>query len=377
MADEIPSTALQPFSTVRGDRLVLTLRDVPVREPGDDEVLIRIEASPINPSDLAVMTGGADGGSFRSDGGDPASASGSIPEPFRRMMAPRDGRDLPVGNEGAGTVIAAGRSPDAQALVGRTVALAGGQFYSQYRVAKASDCLVVPDDVTAEDAASSFVNPMTALGFLTQMRRDGYKGLIHTAAASNLGQMLVKLCRDEGVPLVNIVRTDDQVALLRDLGAEHVVNVASSTFIPDLVEAIAATQAYLAFDATGGGKLANQILVAMEQASLRTHVARGPYGSNQMKQVYLFGGLQTGPTELTRGYGMKWAVGGWLVSYVLEAIGAEETAKLRRKVASELKTTFASRYTRRITLAEAIDPAVIAAYTRKATGEKYLITPHG
>lgn len=371
-----PADSLQMVSTVRDGQLTLALKRVPLRTPKDDEVVVRVEAAPINPSDLAVVIGPADSENFTANDGDLPSASGPIPPHALRVVAGREGKDIPIGNEGAGTVVATGGSPEAQALVGKTVSLVGGAMYAEFRVAKARDCMVLTDGTSAEEGASSFVNPMTALGFIGTMRLDGYKGLIHTAAASNLGQMLVKLCASEGIPLVNIVRSDEQAALLKGLGAEHVLNSKSETFMPDLIEAIAATKAYLAFDAIGGGRLANQILIAMEQAALRSTTTVGNYGSTQMKQVYLFGRLDPAPTELTYGYGMKWGVGGWLVSYHLERIGIAETIKLRHKVAAEIKTIFASAYTRRITLAEAVSPDVIAAYNRKSTGEKYLIVPH-
>jgi NADPH:quinone reductase-like Zn-dependent oxidoreductase len=248
-------------------------------------------------------------------------------------------------------------------------------MYATYRIAKANACMVVPEGTTAEEGASSFVNPLTALSMIGTMRLDGYKALIHTAAASNLGQMLVKLCLAEGVDLVNIVRSQEQVDLLKSLGARYICDMSQPDFTKDLTAAIAETQAFLAFDATGGGRLANQILTAMEAAALKTQKANGPYGSTQYKQVYLYGGLNTAPTELTRGFGMSWGIGGYLLTYFLQRVGQEETAKLRDRVGAELKTTFASAYTSRITLEEAIDPATIAAYNKRATGEKYLITP--
>lgn len=373
MTDTIPTQAQQLFSTVTDDgRLELALRTVPVTEPKDDEVLIRVDAAPINPSDLGVMLTVADGTTF--EAGDD-SASAPIPEKLARAVAARVGQSIPIGNEGAGLVIAAGASDAAQALLGKTVALAGGGMYATYRTAKAAACAVVPEGTSAEEAASSFVNPLTALSMIGTMRLDGYKALIHTAAASNLGQMLVKLCLAEGVGLVNIVRSPEQADLLKGLGAKYVCDSSQPEFHQDLVAAIGATQAFLAFDATGGGRLANQILTAMEAAALKTQKANGPYGSTQYKQVYLYGGLNTAPTEITRGFGMSWGIGGYLLTYFLQRIGPEETARLRDKVSAELKTTFASRYTSRITLAEAIDPATIAAYNKRATGEKYLITP--
>ena len=373
MTDTIPTEGKQLFSTVTEDgRLELAMRTVPVGEPGDSEVLIRVDAAPINPSDLGVMLTVADGEGFEAGEN---SASAPIPEKLQRAVAARKGVSIPIGNEGAGLVVKAGASPEAQALLGKTVALAGGGMYATYRIAKANACMVVPEGTTAEEGASSFVNPLTALSMIGTMRLDGYKALIHTAAASNLGQMLVKLCLAEGVDLVNIVRSQEQVDLLKSLGAKYVCDSSQPDFTASLIAAIAETQAFLAFDATGGGRLASQILTAMEAAALKTQKANGPYGSTQYKQVYLYGGLNTAPTELTRGFGMSWGIGGYLLTYFLQRVGQEETAKLRDRVGAELKTTFASAYTSRITLEQAIEPKTIAAYNKRATGEKYLITP--
>ena len=373
---DLPAHAIRMTSTVtEDDRLVLALEETPMPEPGENEVLIRVEASPINPSDLGVMLSVTDGGSYEAGDGDLPSASAPVPEKLRGFVAPRKGRSIPLGNEGAGTVVAAGSSSDAQALLGKVVALAGGGFYATYRIARAAECLVLPDGHTAEEGASSFVNPMTALGMIGTMRNEGYKALVHTAAASNLGQMLVKLCAEEGIGLVNIVRSQEQVDLLHGLGAKHVLDMTADDFGAKLADAIAEEEAYLAFDAVGGGRLANQILGAMEAAAVRTNPPTGPYGSTQMKQLYIYGGLNTAPTELTRGFGMKWSLGGWLLTYFLQEAGPEETAKLRARVGAGLRSTFASAYTRRISLAEAVDPEMIADYNRRATGEKYLVTP--
>ncbi len=375
MTDAVPTQARQLFSTVNEDgTLDLSIRDVPVPVPTGDQVLVRVGATPINPSDLAVLLSVADPNAFASVDG---VARAPIPEALRRFSAPRVGKSIQVGNEGAGTVVAAGDDPAAQALIGKTVGSWGGAFYAQYRLLRASDCLVLPDGVSAEEGASSFINPMTVLAMLFTMRREGFGGIVHTAAASNLGQMLVKHTSDEGVPLVNIVRSAAQAALLRELGATHIVDSSADDFMPRLIEAIAETQAFLAFDAIGGGKLANQILTAMEAAAIRTDPATGPYGSNTRKQVYIYGGLNTAPTEITRTFGMQWGVGGWLVTPQLHIAGAETVAAMRAKVAAEIRTTFASAYTARITLDEAIKPDVIAAYNRRATGEKYLIVPNG
>ena len=375
---DIPAKMQQMISTVTEDgRLELALREVDVPHPKADEVLVKVGASPINPSDQGVMfTAGDVSQATALDGA--TGATMPIPEAMRRAVAARVGKSLPLGNEGAGTVVAAGDSPEAQALVGKVVAGAGGGYYANYRIAKAADCLPLPDGITAEQGASSFVNPLTALGMVGTMRLDGYKGLVHTAAASNLGQMLVKLCKNEGVPLVNIVRSDEQVQILRDLGAEHIVNSSEPDFHAKLVEAIAATEAFLAFDAIGGGKIANQILAAMEAAALKIGgPAQGPYGSRQFKQVYIYGGLSTEPTTISRGVGMQWGIGGFLLTYFLERVGPEEAKRLREKVGNEITTTFASAYTQRIGLEEAVTPDTIRAYQKKATGEKYLVVPNG
>lgn len=370
---DLPDSFRRLVSTVTPEGQVkLTLQDAPIPSLNDDDVLVRVEATPINPSDLAVLLALTDGTEFKREGD--ASVAPLNPA-VQRALSARAGVDLPVGNEGAGKVVAAGASAAAQALLGKTVALAGGGFYAQYRKVRAADCMIVPEGTSAEEAASSYVNPLTALGMVGTLKREGYQGLVHTAAASNLGQMLVKLCAADGIPLVNIVRSDAQAQLLRSLGAEHVVNMTADDFLPSLIDAIAATSAFLAFDAVGGGKLAGQILTAMEQAALRTQRVDGPYGSRQMKQVYVYGGLSPAPTEFNRGFGMRWRMGGWLLTYFLEDIGPDSAKNLRDRVAKELKTTFASNYTKRITLSEMLDPAVIAAYGKRATGEKYLVLP--
>ena len=370
---DLPETFRRLVSTVTPEGTVkLSLQDTPVPSVKDEEVLVRVEATPINPSDLAVLLALTDGTEFTRDGD---SATAPLNPAVQRALSARAGVDVPVGNEGAGVVVVAGASPEAQALLGKTVALAGGGFYAQYRKVRAADCMIVPEGTSAEEGASSYVNPLTALGMVGTLKREGYKGLVHTAAASNLGQMLVKLCAADGIPLVNIVRSQAQADLLRGLGAEHVIDMTAEDFLPKLIDAIAATDAYLAFDAVGGGKLAGQILTAMEQAALRTQRADGPYGSRQMKQVYVYGGLSPAPTEFNRGFGMRWRMGGWLLTYFLEDIGADAAKELRDRVARELKTTFASKYTQRISLSEMLDPATIAAYGKRATGEKYLVTP--
>jgi NADPH2:quinone reductase len=377
MTADLPDNALELRSLVTSQgTLELSLHDVPVPSPAANEVLVRVEASPINPSDLGVLIAGADM-STATVAGTPErpSVTALLPSGALGGLSARVDKPLPVGNEGAGTVVAAGSSQAAQALVGKTVGMAGGAMYSQYRAVDASACLVLPDGTTAKDGASSFVNPLTALGMLETMRREGHSALVHTAAASNLGQMLVKLCIRDGVPLVNIVRKPDQEELLRSLGAVHVCNSASPSFSADLVEALKATSATLAFDATGGGTLASQILSGMEEAANATAQEYSRYGSTVHKQVYIYGGLDTRPTTLTRDFGMAWGVGGWLLTPFLQSIGAEAFGRLRARVAAELTSTFASTYTREVSLAGMLRPDAFHAYVKRATGEKFLVTP--
>jgi NADPH:quinone reductase len=378
MTADLPDRALELRSLVTSHgTLELSLHDVQVPSPAGDEVLVRVEASPINPSDLGVLIAGADM-STATIAGTPERpvVTATLREAALEGLSARVDKPLPVGNEGAGIVVAAGSSPAAQALVGKSVGIAGGGMYTQYRAVDAFACLVLPEGTTPKDGASSFVNPLTALGMLETMRREGHSALVHTAAASNLGQMLVKLCIKEGVPLVNIVRKPDQEDLLRSLGAVHVCNSGSPTFSSDLVEALKATSATIAFDATGGGTLASQILSGMEQAANATAKEYSRYGSTVHKQVYIYGGLDTRPTTLTRDFGMAWGVGGWLLTPFLQSIGAEGFGRLRARVAGELTTTFASTYTREVSLAGMLRPDAFHAYVKRATGEKFLVTPN-
>jgi NADPH:quinone reductase-like Zn-dependent oxidoreductase len=367
---------LQLRSLVKSSgELELSLVELDVPEPGPDEVVIRVEASPINPSDLGLLVGPADLGTARAGGtAERPVVTATVPERFLRAVAARLDQSMPVGNEGAGVVVKAGSA--AQGLLGRTVAALGGSMYAQYRLAKAAECLVLPEGVTPAQGASAFVNPLTALAMVETMRMEGHKALVHTAAASNLGQMLNKICLAEGIDLVNIVRRPEQAELLRGLGAKYVVDQSSPTFAADLLEAVAETGATLAFDAIGGGRLAGQILTAMEQAANRNADAYSRYGSNTYKQVYIYGGLDTGPTELNRAFGFAWGLGGFLLTPFLAKIGPERAQQLRQRVADEITTTFASHYTAEIGLAEALQLDTLAAYNRKATGEKYLINPN-
>jgi len=378
MADIRTGMGLQLRSLLKQEGILeLSLASVATPQPGADEVIVRIDASPLNPSDMGLLFSAADMTT--------AEASGTAASPVvtakvspvvMTAMAGRVGESLPVGNEGAGVVIEAGASPAAQALLGKTVAVLGGAMYSQYRCINAAQCLVLPPGTTAAEGASCFVNPLTVLGMVGTMRLEGHKALVHTAAASNLGQMLVKLCLEDGVGLVNIVRKQEHIDLLKKIGAAHVCNSSSPTFREDLVEALVATGATLAFDAIGGGRLGGQILAAMEVAANRTAKEYSRYGSTVYKQLYIYGGLDRSPTELNRNFGMTWGIGGWLLLPFIKKIGVEAAQKLRERVAAEIKTTFASSYTREVSLAEALQLEEIAVYGKQATGEKYLINPN-
>lgn len=368
-------TTLRLISTVHSSGVLrLSLESQSIPACGEDEVLIQVEASPINPSDQAVLFAFADLASARQLGSDSSPViEMDIPDRVMPMLKARWDKAMPVGNEGAGKVIAAGSQ--GQAWIGKTVATMAGGMYSQLRKVKLRDCLPVSPDISAREAASSVVNPMTALCMTEAMRREGHTALVHTAAASNLGQMLNRICQADGIALVNIVRKPEQQAILQELGASHICNSSAEDFIPQLVEAIAATEASLAFDATGGGQLANQILGAMEAAQLRDAQNYSVYGSSKHKQVYLYGGLDRSPTVLTRSYGMAWGVGGFLLPNFLARIGAQDTQKLFGRVLAELKTTFASHYAQEVSLAGALQLDALRSYSQQATGNKFLLLP--
>lgn len=378
MTSSLPTHGLQLRSTITSKgTLELTLVDEPVKPPADDEVLVRIDASPINPSDIGLLFGSADMSTATGSGHAARPVlSATVPPKTMPGMAARLDASMPAGNEGAGLVIAAGPAPAAQALLGKTVAMIGGAMYAQYRTLKAAACLTLPDGATATDGASSFVNPLTSLGMVETMRREGHTALVHTAAASNLGQMLNKICLKDGIALVNIVRKPEQRAVLEAIGATHICDQSSPTFKNDLTDALVATGATLAFDAIGGGKLAGQILGCMEAAINRSAKVYNRYGSTTHKQVYLYGGLDTSPTEFTRSFGMAWGMGGWLLFPFLAKAGPAVEAALKARVAAELTTTFASHYSREITLAEMLQPDVAQAYNARATGAKFLLVPN-
>ncbi|HZR86443.1 MAG TPA: zinc-binding dehydrogenase [Bradyrhizobium sp.] len=372
------ASGLQLRSLIKNSgELEISLVEIPTPEPADDEVVVRVEATPINPSDLGLLTGPADLSTAKASGTKQMPViMAKVPQAAMRAMAARLDQSLPVGNEGAGVVIRTGSSDAAKALMGKTVSAIGGAMYSQYRTVKASDCMALPAGTTAADGASWFVNPLTSLGMTETMRREGHKALVHTAAASNLGQMLNKICIKDGIPLVNIVRKPEQAEILRKIGAKYVIDSSAPTFMDDLTNALAETGATIAFDAIGGGKLASQILTCMEAAINRDAKVYSRYGSSVHKQVYIYGSLDTGPTELVRNFGLIWGVGGWLLTPFLMKISAADRQRLRERVAAELKTTFASHYTKVVSLSEALDLSNLAEYAKRATGEKFLINPH-
>jgi len=368
--DAIPTRGRSLRSTISSSgelRLELAERDV--GEPGGSEVVVAVEASPINPSDLGVLLGAVAPAALRPDGPD---LVGMIPEAALALYRDRLDKPLPVGNEGAGTVIAAG--PEAAMLIGRRVALSGGSMWADYRVADAAAVVELPDDVGTAEGAALFVNPLTALSMVETMRAEGHRALVHTAAASNLGQMLVRICAADGIGLVNIVRRAEQARVLRELGAVHVVDSSQRDFADHLTDAIRETGATLAFDAIGGGSLAGEILTSMERAQppLTSYT---PYGNTLHKQVYIYGALDFSPTVIHRTFGLTWGVGGYLLTNALARLGAEAIGRMRARVLAEATTTFASSYAQTIGLRDVLEPEVLAVFARRSTGTKYLIDP--
>ncbi|WP_127783533.1 zinc-binding dehydrogenase [Rhodococcus sp. X156] len=375
---DLPSTTLEIRSLVSSaGRLELSLEEVPVPAPGEDEVVVQVEAAPINPSDLGLLFAGADMRTAQASGTDSRPlVTAELSSAAMRALAQRVDVPMPVGNEGSGTVVAAGSGPQAQALLGKRVAMIGGGMFTQYRCVSTVECMPLPEGVTAEQGASAFVNPLTALGMVETMRREGHSALVFTAAASNLGQMLNKICLADGIGMVNIVRKQEQEDLLRELGATHVCNSTSDSFMSDLTDAIAATGATIAFDAIGGGNGAGQILTCMEQALNRNVTEYSRYGTDVHKQVYIYGALDPRPTEIRRNFGFAWGMGGWLLFPFLQRVGHDVRRRLQERVAAELTTTFASRYAKEISLAQALQLSEMAGYGSQSTGTKYLITPN-
>ena len=367
-------------STITSDGILeLSISTAERPTPAENDVLVKVEAAPINPSDLGLLISfAADLDSLSMAGeGEQAVTTAKVHPSLMPALTARLDQSMQVGNEGGGVVIDAGAN--AKHLIGKTVGVAGGAMYSQYRCVPASSCLVMDDGTTSSEAASSFVNPLTALAFVETMKLENHSALLNTAAASNLGQMLVKICRDDGIPLVNVVRKPEQVETLKNIGAEYICDTSDSGFMDSLVNALVATGATLGFDATGGGnegKLPGQILTAMEIAANKTATEYSRYGSDTYKQVYIYGGLDMSPTVLNRAYGMQWGLGGWLLMPMIGRIGMERFQVMRERVAKEIKTTFASHYTQEISLEDMLQPEIIRGYAKQATGEKYLVNPH-
>jgi NADPH:quinone reductase len=374
---DLPATGLTMLTLVKeSGELELSLAQTPVVAPKDHEVVVKVLATPINPSDLGLMVGAADMTNARVSVRDGLPlVTADIPPAGMRAMASRVGEAMPIGNEGSGIVVAAGNSEEAQALMGKTVALIGGAIYAQYRTLPAQMCMLLSDGTDPKDGASCFVNPLTALAFAETMRMEGHSAMVHTAAASNLGQMLVKICKADGIPLVNIVRSAEQVALLKGIGAAHICNTNEPTFVDDLTAALIETGATLAFDAIGGGKLVSQILSCMETAAVKRMTTYSRYGSDTFKQVYSYGMLDVAPTVLTRNFGFSWSLGGFLLTPFLAKAGMETNMRMRKRVIDELTTTFASHYSHEVSLVEALNLDILHAYNAKRTGEKYLIRP--
>jgi len=376
---DLPETNLTMLTLAKPEgELEVYFERRPMPDPKPHEVLVKVLTTPINPSDLGLLFGGADMTSARAGTRDGLPMiTADIPPPGMRAMASRIGDALPIGNEGCGIVVKAGASPEAQALMGKTVALLGGEMYAEYRCLPVQMTMPLPDGTDPVDGASCFVNPLTSLAFTETMRMEGHSAIVHTAAASNLGQMLVKICAKDNIPLVNIVRSAAQVELLKGIGATHIVNSSDDDFVDQLVAAITETGATIGFDAIGGGKLAGQILAAMEAAAVKRMTSYSRYGSDTFKQVYIYGALDLGPTLLNRSFGFSWSLSGFLLTPFLQKAGMETAMRMRQRVVDELTTTFKSHYSHQISLADALNLDVAHAYNAKRTGEKYLIRPHG
>ena len=375
---DLPTTNTVMVTLVKPEgQLEVYFERRPMPEPKPHEVLVKVLATPINPSDLGLLFGGADMATARAGERDGLPMiTADVPPAGMRAMGGRIGDALPIGNEGCGVVIKAGDSPEAQALVGKTVALLGGEMYAEYRCLPVQMTMPLPDGTDPVDGASCFVNPLTSLAFTETMRMEGHSAIVHTAAASNLGQMLVKICAKDNFPLVNIVRSAAQVELLKGIGATHIVNSSDDDFVDQLVAAITETGATIGFDAIGGGKLAGQILAAMEAAAVKRMTSYSRYGSDTFKQVYIYGALDLGPTLLNRSFGFSWSLSGFLLTPFLQKAGMETAMRMRQRVVDELTTTFKSHYSHQISLADALNLDVANAYNAKRTGEKYLIRPN-
>lgn len=378
MNDNLPRQSLQLQSTLSADgALLVRLAQVDIALPGPGEVLVRVEAAPINPSDLMTMLPGADPATGQAAGSanDPALTFRLSPEAAAARSG-RVGQPLSVGLEGAGTVVAAGAR--AEHLLEKRVAaltMVPGMF-AQYKVVSALECVPLPESVTVREGAGLFCNPLTALAIAETVRLEGHKALIHTAAASNLGQMLVRICAEDGIPLVNVVRSTEQVDLLRGMGATHVVNSSEPGFEEALLAAVTETGAMMAFDAVGGGAMPGVLLKAMEDSGRSRLTAYSSYGSLEMKHVYIYGHLDHSPTVLRNElYGMMFDIHHWAMPSTLARVGPQRAAEMQQRVVNGLTTTFASHFAEEISLQQALDPAVVREYAGMATGRKYLLNP--
>jgi NADPH:quinone reductase len=374
-----PNTGLELRSLIKPNgELEISLIDIVVAEPHSNEVVVRIEATPLNPSDIGLLFGAADINTFKVAGTpERPILTGNVPTPALPAMSGRMGQSLQIGNEAAGLVVKAGDSAQAQKLLGKMVAISGGAMYAQYRTIGADQCMILADGTSASQGASAYINPLTALGMVHTMRQEGHTALVHTVGASNLGQMLNRICLQDGIGLVNIVRKPEHVDLLRSQGALYVCNASNHNFIDELTAAIDETGATLAFDAIGGGKLAGQILQCMEKVLAKKTKEYSRYGSGIHKQVYIYGGLDGNPIELPRNIGMAWGVGGWLVFPFLKTIDPKDLQKMHDRISNELTSTFASHYTEEVSLAGALSLDAIKRYKQHTTNCKFLITPHG
>lgn len=372
---KIMQSSKQLFTLITSDgQLRMSVNDINLPSPKPHEVIVRIEASPINPSDMWPMFGPANlaEATFNKD---KMQLSAPIYPGMLARVSPRLDQTLPIGNEGAGTVVTAGDSPEAQALMGKTVGILSGATYAEYACVPIQACIVHHQETSAKQAASSFVNPLTALGMVETMRMEGHSALVHTAAASSLGQMLNRICLEQDIPLVNIVRNQTQGDILKKIGAKIICDSSDKDFKQHLLQAIDETGATLAFDAIGGGELVSDILTAMERVGSKGAKGFNTYGSAANKQVYIYGGLDFSPTILNRAYGMTWGIGGWLLMRFLAKLSTERVAQLHKQVADEIHTTFASSFSEELSFEQALTPSIIEKYNAKKTGAKYLINP--
>jgi NADPH:quinone reductase len=366
--------SLEMRSTITREGILdLRLVEATIDDPAPDEVVVRMEAAPINPTDIGLMFGPADLASVEGGEADGLPRlTARVPAAALSFLALRVDQPLAVGVEGAGTVIRAGARMGH--LEDKKVAILGDGCFAQFRRARGVDCLVLPDGVTAAEGASALVNPLTVLGIVETLRRHGERAMVHTAAASNLGRMLVRLAAEDGIALVNVVRRPEQVAALQALGAEHVLDSSAPDFKDRLTDVVAQTGATTAFDAVGG-KLTGRILLAMETAARRSASAYSRYGTSALKRVYVYGTLDPSPLEIWRGIGLTWSVSGWLLFDFLRESDATALARLHERVRSGLRTVFASESAAPISLADALRPEIVADYVRQRTGPKVLIDP--